>query len=274
MTTALIYDCPDTGLPAIDAGGQKRLLAKLAPDGRMAARPHFADAFPVIPRNKWQEMNRRVLFPYSLDQGSHGSCTDHAGCYVHRKTRVLMGMADVELSATFGYAQVNGGRDQGAQVHDILVEMQQTGRCLMSECPESVIYKKQIPASAYVTAKRFTVSDAWILTNFDEIASAILYGFIPALAIQVGNNFNSFDSDGAVGFSKGQGNHAVHVDGLKLASDGKTWMLDMMNSWSTTWGDQGRGYLKQEHVDSVQQDSYAVRVANDDPQDGNKPPAA
>lgn len=261
-------------MPAINAGGQKRLLALIPSDpASLKTFPRFSDKFQVLPRSEWKPVSRRKQFPWILDQGQYGSCTDHAGCYAHRKTRVLRGMSDVELSATFGYAQVNRGRDQGAQVSDILGVMRDIGRCLMSECPESVIYKGRIPKSAYDTAGRFRVTDAFTLSTFDELATAVQLDIIPALAIQVGDNFNSFDSDGAAGFSQGPGNHAVHVDGLFQTSQGR-WLLDMPNSWGSSWGDNGRAYLSEDHVNSVQQDSYGLVVALTDPNDQNQLPQA
>jgi hypothetical protein len=272
MTTP-IYTCSATGLPAIDAGGCKRLLAKLPPDTAWPAwMPRFSDAFPKVPRSQWNPINRRSIFSWVLDQGEHGSCTDHGGCYAQRKTRVLQGMSDVELSATFAYAQVNGGRDRGARDSDILTIMQSKGRCLMSEFPETKIYERQIPPSAFQTAERFKVTDAWKLADFDEIVSAIQYGFIPVFDLQVGDNFNDFDADGAVGFSRGPGNHCVHGDGCSVTNAGR-WLIDMQNSWGPTWGNQGRGGVAEEHVNSVDQDAYAIRVALDDPQDSNQSPS-
>jgi hypothetical protein len=261
-------------LPAIDAGGCKRLLAKLPPDTtRRAAMPRFADAFPKVPRSQWKSINRRKIFSWVLDQGQHGSCTDHGGCYAHRKTRVLQGMTDVELSATFGYALVNGGRDQGARDSDILTVMQTKGRCLMSEFPESKIYERQIPKSAFQTAQRFKVTASWTLSDFDEIVSAIQYGFIPVFDLQVGDNFDDFDVDGAVGYSRGPGNHCVHGDGCWVTNSGR-WLIDMQNSWGPKWGDNGRGGVAEEHINNVEQDAYAIRVALDDPKDPNQPPTS
>ena len=267
-----VYVCPDTGLPAIDAGGMKRLLAHIPDSGKLKALPRFADHFEKVPRGEWKPVKRRSLFQWILDQGQHGSCTDHAGCYVHRKTRVLKGMKDVELSATFGYAMVNGGQDNGAMVSDILGVMQKYGRCLMSEFPEGRIYQQQIPQSAFATAKRFVITEAYTLADFDDIVSAIQLDFIPAFALQVGNNFDHFDGDGAVGFSRGPGNHAVSADGFDFTPKGRP-LLDMPNSWGTSWGDGGRGMVGEEHCNNVQQDAYCVRVALDDPQDPNVPPA-
>ncbi len=263
-----------------DHTGALRLLTHRSSAHLLKALPKFADAFPLVPRAKWQPIDNRKVFPWLLNQGQHGSCTDHAATYVQRKTRISQGMTDAELSATWGYSFVNGGRDNGAMVSDLLPIMQQKGRCLMSQFPESLIYQSQISSTQQQacaqTAQRFRVTDAWMLdpnTAFDEAGSALQLGFFPAFAIQVGNNFEQFNGDGVAGFSRGAGNHAVHGDGMKPSSKGD-WIIDMPNSWGT-WGptNNGRAFLSEAHIMEVSQDGYILRVALDDPQDTKNPPA-
>ena len=263
------------GIEAVHAGGLYRALAKLAPDStKRAALPRFADHFPLVPRAQWRPVSRRDLFTWVLDQGEHGSCTDHAACYAHRKQRVLQGMTDVELSATFGYAHVNGGRDNGAQIHDLLAVMADKGRCLMSEFGEGQIYLRQIPQQAFATARRFKIliGKWYTISTFDEAVSAILLNMIPVYPVMVGRNYNNLDSDNVCGHDAGPGNHAVHADGLYVRRNG-AFVLDHLGSWGRSWGVQGRGGHDERHFD-IEPDGYAFFCALDDPEGPHHPPPA
>jgi C1A family cysteine protease len=88
----------------------------------------------------------------------------------------------------------------------------------------------------------------------------------------VGGSFSDLDSNGICGWDRGPGNHCVYVAGMdQVASQ---WVLDMTNSWGTSFGEKGHGFITQKHIESVEADSYAIRCEVGDPQDPNMPPVA
>lgn len=261
-------------MDGILCGGETRWL------GRIPAEPYydqfklFREAVPIVPVSEWREIDRRNVLggDYILDQNGHGSCVGFSSAGAIMRARALLGDGPQRLSGTFVYAHINGGRDAGAIIGDAVKVITEKGVCLESEMPPSQIYARDIPPSAYETAKRFRALECYIANTWEEITSAVQLGFIPVFAVMVGNNFTSLDSDGIAGFSNGPGNHAVTADGMKKTSRG--WVLDMPNSWGTQFGQQGRCFLTERHIMSVQQDCYVIRCATDDPQDPNKPPIA
>lgn len=265
-----------TGLPYVEFDGERRLLAKLPPNPlKRAAFPPFVSAAPVLPRTQWYQVSRREMMgaDYITDQKNHGSCTGFASSAAMARLRVILGQPYRRLSGSFVYSFINGGRDQGAMISDTLEVLQKNGTCLESEAGWDAIYPSRIPQSAFATAKRFRLGEAYQVNTFDEAVSAILLNFVVVGAVMVGNRFATLNSDGVAGFDPGLGNHAVHFDGVKRLASGE-WVLDMPNSWGTQFGQAGRCYLTQKHFESVQQDSYAMRNVTEDTEDTDDSPVA
>lgn len=268
----MITTDPATGLPVIEFDGP-RLLAKLPPVSEERKKlTRFADAKTIVPRNEWVTINRRshMTEGWLLDQRSHGSCVGFSSAAALMRARALNGSATVRLSGAFVYSWINGGRDAGAIITDALDVLRDKGTCPEEEAPWDAIYPNRYPESARKSAMRFRLLEAYTADTFDEIGSAIQLGYIPIFAVQVGGTFVSISSEGICGFDRGPGNHAVHADGMSKLSRG--WCLDMPNSWGKNFGQGGRGFVTEEHIDGVQQDCYVIRAAVEDPQEPNSPP--
>jgi len=270
-------------LPFVVVGGEKRYLAALPPSKAKLAKPKGGkwkdSGNPTIPRAQWREISRRNLFPadqWIYDQDGIGSCVGNGSTGALRRVRYLSGMSDVRLAPGCTYAQINGGRDQGAVISDSLTALQKTGTITSKTLggDEKPFYLKQLPAGWQQEAARFKIEEAFHCETFDEIGSALQCGFIVVYGIQVGNNFNSFTGEGVAGVSSGPGNHCMMADGMHKLSNGQ-WALDNVNSWGTTWGPwkNGRCYLVEGHFQHGDQpDAYAVKTATVDPLDPHKPP--
>lgn len=271
-----IYTDPDSGLDAINIDGVPRLLAKLPPaPERRALMARFRDRAPILPKNEWREVNRRDAFgdAYILDQKNHGSCVGFASAGALMRSRAIQGGDFVRLSGAFTYSLINGGRDAGSMISDSLETLMKVGTCTEAEAPWTAIYPNRYPPTARETAKRFRILEAYRVDDFEELMTAIQLGFIGVGAVHVGGRFARLNADGICGFDPGPGNHAVAFDGAHLLPSGE-WTIDMPNSWGIVFGQRGRGYVTQAHIDNVQQDCYAMRAATFDPDDTTRPPAA
>lgn len=275
MPELAIYSTPGpqgAPLPHAHDGTMWRALGCIPPTF-LKAMARFADNFPTIPRSQWTPISFSKFAVPILDQGQHGSCVWHATATAHWKSWIKTGATPHEFSPTFGYAIGNGGRDAGMVIGDAADILSQYGNCLATEFPEGHIWKRDIPASAYDTAKRFRVTKTFRLESFDEVASAILLGFMPVFDVYVGNSFNNLSSDGVPGCRAGiSGNHAQTADGLVQITKGQ-WALEGINSWGTQWGMSGRCRYTEPFLDH-QIDAYAIQAVGDDPSETNLPPKA
>jgi hypothetical protein len=263
-------------LPAIvTPDGVTRFLGALTSGNTRMAAPAYAASNLVIPRSDWKALKRpRGPVPI-MNQGNHGSCVGHGSCRALMKARDAAGMQFVALSPTYIYAQINGGRDGGADLADAATCVQQTGTCTMAEFGETTVFKRQIPASADQTAKRFTALKVFQCNSFDEHISAWLLGFDLFDSVRCGGGFNNLDNDGVPGMSRGPGNHCVSsADELKQSSGGD-WLLEHANSWDTAWGLGGYFFLGERNFDiQPSWQSFAVQAVATDPQDPTDVPSA
>jgi hypothetical protein len=262
-------------------GGEDRYLtpldpseAKLVPDRKLE---RWVDKKGIIPRDQWKDIDRRNIFggpDWIYDQNSHGSCVGNGATGALRRVRYLAGMKDQKLSPGCTYAQINGGRDNGAVIGDSLTALTRTGTCLYITVGQDPIYLNRLPVGWKQEAARFKVDQAYVAPTFDELVSGIQLGYVAVYGMQVGNNFGSFSKDGVAGVSRGSGNHCMHADGCKKLPDG-TWALDNVNSWGPNWGPwrNGRCYLIDKHINGANNsDAYLIKGASEDPQEPVRPP--
>jgi hypothetical protein len=265
------------------SGGEDRFLtrldpseAKLVPDRKIE---RWVDKKGVIPRDQWKDIDRRNIFgdpDWIYNQNGHGSCVGNGATGALRRVRYLAGMKDLKLSPGCTYAQINGGRDNGAVIGDSLTALTRTGTCLYITVGQDPIYLNRLPTGWKQEAARFKVDQAYTAATFDELISGIQLGYIAVYGMQVGSNFERFSPDGVAGVSRGSGNHCMHADGCKRLPNG-TWALDNVNSWGPNWGPwkNGRCFLIDKHINGANNsDAYLIKGASEDPQEPIRPPLA
>lgn len=258
-------------LPVIHDGRELRVLAALPPRPDVL-QPPIAQTHPPLPRDQWGEIDLSSYGPPVLDQGRQSSCVGHAAATVATVAWMQRGEKVTEFSPGFVYAQINGDRDEGAVVSDAALELAKTGVCLMSEVPEGVIYRRQIPQSAYATAQRYRLSTWHHCPDFDSIGTALAIGLPLVGGFLLGNNFMQPGPNGIAPVpDQVVGGHAIALLGLKRING--RWVIKFQNSWTAQWGLRGYGYLGEEFVRYTMQryggrlDAFAVESMLDDPQE-------
>lgn len=261
----------DPNLPYIDFGGERRYLARLAPRADFGGLPCVQAANGLIPRAEWFETPDSNYGARILNQGQHGSCTGHGSTTATEIQWLRQGGQPVRFSACYLYGLINGGRDAGAVVSDAMDALMQYGVCTEAEVPPGMIYKRQFPASAMQVAAKYKVKVAYHCDSFDAIVSEILRGRTVSHGITVGTDYANVDANGVaplVRFPAGghcQCSYAVR----KINGE---WMLATQNSWGTTFGIDGKCYLRERHFDRPGQvDAFSVEVV-DPTQDNDFPP--
>lgn len=230
---------------------------------------------PVIPRSQWGDYpaRQRPNVPI-LDQDGRGSCTGHGSVSALMLARDVADLTFELLSPCFVYAIACNGNDRGSDVGTVVDIIKTKGTCLMEEFPEPNYDPRKIPPSAYQTAQRFTLLDCYSVNSFDEMVTASILGFTVVDTIQVGNNFNNFDSDGCPPVSRGPGNHCICNDDFEVKQGRNGWVIRKRNSWNTSWGLNGLFYMREEHLTAQGQyyEAYAMRAVSRDPNDPDRPP--
>jgi len=259
-------------LPYIEEpDGTRRVLASLAPRPDFGGLPRWASAMPVIPRSDWVDRDYAHYNAPILDQGQRGSCTGQGGVSAFWRQWLILGRTPREFSACYIYGNINGGRDAGAIVSDVMTTLMSKGVCLLSEVPEGMIYRRSFPSSADATAQRFRVARAYHCATFDELGSALQRGFMVVFGIMVGGSFGNLDSEGVAPVG-GMGGHCLMACGMKKSSR-HGWILHTQNSWGTRWGLNGYCYLTEKHFTSVWGglDAFAIQDIHADPQEPDMP---
>lgn len=251
----------------------------LLPDDRPNTFRTWADYCPVLTLEMIGALLEvttpsRVLFDDSWirNQGQRGSCNGYAGASALSRCRALRGQTPVILSGEFLYASINGGRDVGSMLADGMKSLMENGTCPEDLVPHEEYRFDRISEEAKKAAGNFKALECYRVDTEQELASGLALGFIGVVAVHVGRNFLP-DANGIVYESQGVGNHAVCVDGLRIV--GGECQFDMPNSWGTSWGDNGRGFLTwRRHLASTSSRHafYLIRSATDDP-DSDNPPA-
>ncbi len=254
--------------------GVVRMLAAF-PSPKIAAQ-RLSDVHPVIPRSEWKPFNRIRLAVSILNQESRSSCVGNAAARTLAVARDMAGMGFIELSASFIYMMINGGRDAGSDPADAATALSEVGTVPSSMCDEDHIFQRQVNFAALKkVAARFQVSadDMYSCQSFDEVVTAAILGFPFWHTIRVGQGFNNLDKNGIPPLSPGQGNHCVSGgEALVRLPDG-SWGIPCPNSWGEGWGIGGWFVQTEAHFDRQPQwQAIAIRVPKQDPLDPDNPP--
>lgn len=258
----------------IELGGETRSLGLLAhPCGRQtlcALLEDHVEPWTEAELIKWarEQGGKRAKFfdsSWVKNQGSHGSCAGYAAASCLSKARVLRGLKRVDLSGAYLYSRCNGGHDSGSMLQDHMEAIQKFGACKETTVTVNQIYRNHYDTKA-------ADSEAENFKAWEPYACASRLGFFTAiamfgpveLAVNVGGNFDHFDSDGFPGSSHGGGNHAVHADDIVLINN--RLVAVGQNSWGM-WGPmRGRMYLDwDKHIAEPWENhlSFAIRSTLD-----------
>jgi len=218
---------------------------------------------------------RRELFPSNkwIKRQLNNDCNGWAGAGALSRARVLRGCQPVFLSGPCLYAQINGGRDAGSMLDDGMQALLKNGTCPYDMVDPQIWRWSGISSEAKAAMSRFRAHECHRVDTEIELASALAVGYQCVIAVHVGGRYQSLDSRGIRGESRGPGNHAVGCQDVRVV-DGEL-QFDETGSWGTQNGTNGYAWLTWARTLrwTVQNHAfYAVRSTVDDPQSVNPPP--
>jgi len=260
-------------LPIYTHGQRDFQLGCLAPPaGFVSSIPVFGETVETLDRRTLERLAKspvatgRTIFSSDMiiNQGRYGSCNGCAGAMALTRARIRRGLSRVDLSGSYLYSLINGGRDNGSTLDDGMRAIQERGVARAETVPLTKIYRSQYDtAAADREARRYRAFECYRCATIDELWTALALGWDCVVVVQAGNNFGNLDRNGIAGFSRGRGNHAVSGDGLLWA--GGEIVTDSYNSWGTGFGERGRMLLAERHFEQTidVHSFYAIRSATD-----------
>lgn len=210
-------------------------------------------------------------FPVPGDQGRQGSCVAWATGYALKsyQEKIEEGWsfsAATTFSPSFIYNQQNNGRDAGLTIHGALQLLVDKGAATLQTFPyDDQNYLRQPGSAAFAEAANYRARDYHRLEGLSHIKSALANRQPVVIGMKAYQNFQSLFGPSSVyntiqGSNDGRhGMHAVTVVGYDDDKFGGA--LKVINSWGTSWGDDGYFWLAYPLVGSVVVESYVLTDA-------------
>lgn len=234
-----------------NTGEERRCGTHTVPAGFVSAFKTYEAEHPVMDDadirkiiDDSQRTPSRVIFDLTWiqNQRSKGSCNGYAGAACVAKANYLRGFPKALLSGAYVYSKINDGRDQGSILERGMQAIQTFGVPLELTVPWDQIYPDmQIKAADEEAAKRKGFL-AYAVQTQQGLKTALALRFPCVIVVHASRDFEKLNANGIAGVSNGVGNHAIHADDL-LYRNGE-FLFDAVNSWSTTYGEKGRAYVR------------------------------
>lgn len=151
------------------------------------------------------------------DQNGNGSCTCESGTGGMEIVNNFSRGNETVFNPLFSYRLVNGGRDSGSSLEDVIAALQSTGACPESVYGRSHGWRAKPPQEAFDAAAEYRLGEVYACRSKAEFGTAL---------IQRKPIHFWYDS------------HAVCAVGL-LSKTQFRWL----NSWDYSWGDKGYGTM-------------------------------
>ena len=228
----------------------------------------MSDLYIERDREKWRlRANKGRLKPYigKIKGQRFNNCAVAAAVKALEMSRAIANHPFIELSDTFTYQLVNGGRDAGSSIQSNLTALRNVGTVPATIYPGST-WRRRHTQEELELAENYQVEDYLELPDFDAHATSILWYHRPVCfgvrwgaaghAI-VGWDIVFRDQVPAVHL-KAYESYARALEELGLASealaavkaiDDDAWTA-IANSWTEAWGEEGLGYLPESQVAS------------------------
>jgi hypothetical protein len=188
-------------------------------------------------RSQWIKTGLHTRVKHVYDQNGYNSCCPNAGMASSLIIREIQGNKRIILSPASVYKRINGGRDQGAAIEDCLEEVTKWGALPVENYPIND-WKQPYPANADEIAAGYRDTEFVDIPNI-EIAGTVLSAGFPLV---VGVTWS------------GGGGHAICLlevepaDGSDNFTDNTVVDFPFVNSWGTSYGDNGIGKLPEPQV--------------------------
>jgi len=200
-----------------------------------------SDSFPVIPRTDWKESSFRHKVYHVIDQNPQKSCCPSAVCGASMIAREIAGLDRIIFSQASLYRFINQGRDSGSNIDDALLQLMKVGVAPASLIPQYNWQGNGWPLDWDQSAAKYKLFEAFDCPTFDAVASAVQFSMPVPLGVYWGNR-----------------GHAITAVGLKRVKN--SWGIEILNSWGSSWGDEGFGVLPESECRGIESfGAFAIR---------------
>lgn len=211
------------------------------------------------------------LLPLPGDQGQQSSCVGWAVGYALKSYQEgieegwALNFENTKFSPSWIYNQINQGQDNGSLPTDALNLIIAKGAATLSTMPYSQNnYTNQPSQLAINEAKRFKALAFKKIGGIQEAKSALVNHQPVIIGITIYSHFQQLRGVNSVYSSIGTnlGGHAVTAVGYDDNLFGGAFKI--INSWGTTWGDNGYFWLPYDEINNVSQAYVLIDAKNDD----------
>jgi hypothetical protein len=201
------------------------------------------DDAKLIPESQWKEVDWSHFVVGIKDQDGLGACLCYAAAGILECTRAMAGLDPLPLNAMHLYGQLRYPNDNGSEFEEVLQLLSTSGvitESTLSDDPKN--WNPQTwPGSWKKEANLYRPEEVFDLPTRQHIGSAIQLGYCVLLGVSVTDGFEP-DKDGVIRpYRVGPLNHGVYACGMKKMLG--EWYVDLVNSWSTKWGKEGRAWF-------------------------------
>jgi hypothetical protein len=237
-------------------------LDRVAPVG--SVRPCLESAIAILPQSSWQPVDNSAFVGDCGLQGNHGACVGFNTLSAYLAARAIAGLEPVKLSPWDLYAQVCGGKDQGATIHSALQALHDRGVATLAAVPNFTVDANCGGDAAKQEASRYRAIDSFDCPDQASIATAVQLGFPTPIGVAVYQNFTSLETIGGYACvpkprGKLRGGHCVAACGL--AQIGGTWRLKIATkSWGENFGQAGCVWYALDWLDDSFADAWCLRT--------------
>jgi len=212
----------------------------------------------------------RDTMPTVYDQGELGSCTANAIAGAIQFDELKQGLASETPSRLFIYyneRKLEGttGSDSGAAIRDGIKTIAKQGYCNETSWPYNIEkFSQKPPSECYTAAKQHVaVEYTRVDQKLTDLQAVLASGYPIVFGISV---YSSFEGDtvkdtGLVPMPDKKedllGGHAI----LLVGYDNDKKLFTFRNSWGTTWGKEGYGFLPYDYVldSNLAEDFWTVK---------------
>ena len=210
--------------------------------------------------------------PPIRNQGNLGSCTGFGAAFVYELALQIKGWIDPsELFVYYNarYIEHTTDEDAGAQIRDAIKGVVKYGLCSEKLWPyDEGKFAEEPPSACYREAKQHrALSYESIKPSVRDMQQVLADGWGITLGLYLYSSFFS-DSTARTGVIKTPNTSAENFEGGHCCGicgyDNDREVFILRNSWNTTWGDAGYGYLPFSYAvdESIACDRWTIRKVN------------
>lgn len=176
------------------------------------------------------------------------------------------GKGNYVFSPAFIYNQQNGGEDKGLYYYKTMEFLKSSGVAPWSSMPYTdKDYLSQPSQSSKKEALKYKIKSFSRLNykNPDEIKRVLAGKNVVMVGMIIDDAFYKLKGSAIYDENGGQsyGGHAMTIvgyDDSKKSKSGKKGAFKLQNSWGTSWGDKGFGWVSYSMLAKVGQETYAI----------------